>query len=416
MFKFLKRDPVEQAKKHIEKALDELEHGYADYASAEYERAAQMFKDADQADFAIKYFREAAYCALERDDHTRAAEMKIRAAEVLVGEGRFEEASGLYSEASDHYFRQKNTQESSRALSMAVFSSLAARSFDTATNICRKGEKRSTGPKSSDRGVHELAEVCVRILCEGATLTESELQSALDRFRPRDSEAPLIDFVTTSVRLALKTEVSLEWAGPKAERAMVKTPLEFEFRYRCPVPVRVVAHKYALSNGLKLTSEPFLTKEPTPEDSWLIGVLPVLSGEGQVGPFSITLEGERVLVNKQSNVIRFTIADAPAKLSVDISPARLKSNLNDEMVFDVTLSNSGNGPAASLTVSLMMTPGLAMSVGTSEKVIQSLGVGEKMRIQFFVKGVAAGNERLTVWVRDDSGVVDTKVSAEIQVV
>jgi len=33
MFKFLSRDPVKKAKKHVEKALGELEDGYPDYAS-----------------------------------------------------------------------------------------------------------------------------------------------------------------------------------------------------------------------------------------------------------------------------------------------------------------------------------------------------------------------------------------------
>ena len=42
MFKFLKSDPAKKAKKHIEKALIEIEEGYPDYASIEYEKAAQI--------------------------------------------------------------------------------------------------------------------------------------------------------------------------------------------------------------------------------------------------------------------------------------------------------------------------------------------------------------------------------------
>jgi hypothetical protein len=39
MFKFMKSDPVKKAKKHIAKALIEIEEGYPEYASIEYEKA-----------------------------------------------------------------------------------------------------------------------------------------------------------------------------------------------------------------------------------------------------------------------------------------------------------------------------------------------------------------------------------------
>ena len=41
--------------------------------SVEYEKAARLFVEAEEIDFAVKYFREAAYCALEKDDHIRSA-------------------------------------------------------------------------------------------------------------------------------------------------------------------------------------------------------------------------------------------------------------------------------------------------------------------------------------------------------
>ncbi|NOR38008.1 MAG: hypothetical protein GQ580_00290, partial [Candidatus Thorarchaeota archaeon] len=84
MFKFLSRDPVKRAKKHVEKALGELEDGYPDYASIEFEKAAKLFLEGEGPDFAVKYFREAASCALEDNDHERAAMMKSQAAETLL--------------------------------------------------------------------------------------------------------------------------------------------------------------------------------------------------------------------------------------------------------------------------------------------------------------------------------------------
>jgi hypothetical protein len=65
MFKFLSRDPVKKAKKHVEKALGELEDGYPDYASIEFEKAAKLFLEGEGPVFAVKYFREAASCALQ---------------------------------------------------------------------------------------------------------------------------------------------------------------------------------------------------------------------------------------------------------------------------------------------------------------------------------------------------------------
>ena len=99
MFDFLKSDPVKKAKKYVEKALIEIEEGYPEFASIEYEKAARKFLEVDQTDFAVKYFREAAYCALENNDHYRCSEMKMAAAECLLQEGRYDEAGGFYSES-----------------------------------------------------------------------------------------------------------------------------------------------------------------------------------------------------------------------------------------------------------------------------------------------------------------------------
>ena len=142
MFKFLKSDPVKKAKKHIDKALIEIEEGYPEYASVEYEKAARRFLEVEQTDFAVKYFREAAYCALEKNDHQRCSEMKIAAGECLLQEGRYDEAGGLYSESSDHLHREKRTKDSNRSLGIAIVGYLAARNFSTATNLMRKAEKR----------------------------------------------------------------------------------------------------------------------------------------------------------------------------------------------------------------------------------------------------------------------------------
>ncbi|TET12293.1 MAG: hypothetical protein E3J86_00475, partial [Candidatus Thorarchaeota archaeon] len=120
MFKFLKSDPVKKAKKHIEKALIEIEDGYPEYASVEYEKAARRFLQVEQTDFAVKYFREAAFYALEKNDHFRCAEMKTAAAECLLLEGRYDEAGGLYSESSDHLYREKKPKDANRALGIAI--------------------------------------------------------------------------------------------------------------------------------------------------------------------------------------------------------------------------------------------------------------------------------------------------------
>ena len=91
MSRFLKRDPLKRAKKHVDKALNELEEGYPDYASVEYEKAASLFLESEEIDFAVKYFREASYCALEANDHSRGANMKSLAADALLADGRYDE-------------------------------------------------------------------------------------------------------------------------------------------------------------------------------------------------------------------------------------------------------------------------------------------------------------------------------------
>jgi hypothetical protein len=116
MSRFLRRDPLKRAKKHVEKALRELEDGYPDYASTEYEKAACLFLEEKETDFAVKYFREAAFCSLDAEDHSRGADMKMEAANALLGDSRFDEGGALLSEASDHLFRVKKQKSSLRAL------------------------------------------------------------------------------------------------------------------------------------------------------------------------------------------------------------------------------------------------------------------------------------------------------------
>jgi len=133
---FLKRDPIKRAKKHIEKALEELEDGYPDYASTQYEKAARLFLEGKSPDFAVKYFREAANCSLKHNDSGRAAMMKIAAAETLLQDGNYGNASYLFSEASDHFFKAKKVRESIHSVALSILCNLAIRSFDTAIKLC----------------------------------------------------------------------------------------------------------------------------------------------------------------------------------------------------------------------------------------------------------------------------------------
>ena len=227
MFKFLKSDPLKKAKKLVDKALDELEEGYPDYASTAFEKAARIFHEQEEIDFAVKYFREAAYCALESEDHYRGAEMKIAAAECLFHEGRYDEGAGLYSEASDHFNREKKSRESNRSLGIAIIGYLGARNFSTATNLQRKAEKRLADTEKKSDSCYELARLAVTILCEGTDIEKKVFDKAAGSAKPTLAEEVLVNFVINSVRLALDTEVTLDWAGKAQNDVPVKTKVEF---------------------------------------------------------------------------------------------------------------------------------------------------------------------------------------------
>ncbi|UCH03745.1 MAG: hypothetical protein JSW05_09120 [Candidatus Thorarchaeota archaeon] len=396
MSRFLKKDPVKRAKKHIDRALRELEDGYPDYASQEYEKAANLFLEAAEEDFAVKYFREASYCALESNDHERAANMKIQAADVLLVDGRFDEGGGLYSEASDHLFRKKKVKESTRIASVGILAYLAARSFDTGVNLIRKIDRRISDTSIGKVPTLELARLSVSILCEGGDVPATMLKKAISSAKPRAAEEGLFTFLTESVRIARDTEVVIEWAGKAQDEVQAKTPIEFELRYNCPVPVGVVNYRYSLSNSLSFTKEPAIEQKVVKQDSWLLELMPVISGSGTVGPFSLTLEGENVLVSKMSNSLNFYISRPPSDLSIEISPERVSCGLGDEAILDVTFINDGDGAANNIKVKVELSGGLEISLGSDEKVIEFIGPKERMRFQLFVRGVALGEETVTV--------------------
>lgn len=400
MFNFLKSDPVKKAKKHVEKALVEIEDGYPDYASIEYEKAARCFCEVEQTDFAVKYFREASICALEKNDHIRCAEMKMAAAECLLQEGRYDEAGNLYSESSDHLEREKKSRESNRSLGIAIIGYLAARNFGTATNLVRKAEKRLKDSSSKMDPMYALAEICTRILCEGVDVPKKEFEKTAKSVKPNDPERPLIDFLVNSTRLAIDTEILLEWAGLPQKEVNVKAPLEIELRYKCPAEVQIVDHRLALSNSVIIVKEPEYKQTPAKEESWLLEFKPVLSGEGTIGPLTVTLEGDKVLVNKHTNKLEFSIARAPSKIAVDLQPERVSCNLGDEAIFEITVFNEGDGPAENIQLTVALSDGLETSFGIDSKTINFLGSGENVRLQTFVKAVGQGEELVTAKVVD----------------
>lgn len=396
MFKFLKSDPLKKAKKHVEKALIEIEEGYPQYASVEYEKAARLFLEQEEIDFAVKYFREASYCSLESGDHYRTAEMKIAAAECLFIDNRYDEGAGFYSEASDHMHREKKYRESNRALAIAVIGYLGARNFDTAMNLLRKGEKRVSESSNKTSVEYELAKECVMILCEGADVDKKNFEKLANGAKPNATEQPLVNFVTTSVRLALDTEVTLDWAGAERKEVPVKSLIEFELQFRCPTQVRVVDQRVSLSNSVIISKAPEFNHPASTEDSWLIECKPVLSGTGIVGPYTVTLEGDKVLVHKHSNKIEFDIARAPSNIDVSVSPERVSCTLGEEAILEVELRNLGDGPAEHINVTCTLSDGLETSLGNDEKTINFLGSEEKIRFQFFVKAVGQGDELVTI--------------------
>ncbi|MHA3963765.1 MAG: hypothetical protein AM325_009510 [Candidatus Thorarchaeota archaeon SMTZ1-45] len=396
MFKFLKSDPAKKAKKYIEKAIIEIEEGFPEYASVEYEKAARCFLEIEQTDFAVKYFREASYCALENNNHVRCSEMKIAAAECLLQEGRYDEAGNLYSESSDHLQREKKSIEANRALGVAIVGYLAARNFSTAINLMRKAEKRIQDTSSKKDPHYILAELCVKILCEGVDIPSEQFENATKSIKPKASERPLFEFLIASTRLALQTEIILDWAGAPQKEVSVKEPIEIELRYKCPVEVQIIDRRLSLSNSVIMTKEPEYTQSPSTEESWLLEFKPVLSGEGSIGPFTVTFEGDKVLVNKHTNVLEFKIARAPSKLSLELSPERVSCNLGEEAVLQITILNEGDGPAENIEVVVELSDGLELSLGNEAKLINFLGSGENVRFQAFVKAVGQGDELVTI--------------------
>ncbi|MFW9956080.1 MAG: hypothetical protein ACFFD3_16155 [Candidatus Thorarchaeota archaeon] len=415
MFDFLKKDPLEKAKKHVEKALKEIEENYFDYASIEYEKAANLFLEAGSPDFAIKYFRESAHCAMEEEEYSRAAQMKIRASEVLLGEGRFDEAGGIYQEASDQLFRANKPAESMRVLSVSIMCHLAARSFDTAVNLLRKADKRLQEKSSQNVDALEVAREYVGVLVEGYETTQESLTKCASKFKPKESEQAVFKFLTDSVRLALDTHVEIEWAGRAQDEVSAKTPIEFELRYRCPVPVKVVNYRLALSNSLVFIKEPEIGQGFSNEESWLLTLNPVLSGTGVVGPFQLTLEGERILAHKHSNKIEFTIEKAPSELKMEISPERISCGIGDEVVLDVSMSNDGEGPAENINVAIELSDGLELSLGSRERSIQYLGPSEKMLLQIYVRGISMGDELVSIMVKHSKSTIELVKTALVRV-
>jgi uncharacterized repeat protein (TIGR01451 family) len=415
MVGLLKRDPVSKAKKHIEKALHELEGNYPDYASQEYEHAARLFLEADEIDFAVKYFRESANCSLQSQDHVRAGDVKTAAAEALVSDGRFQEAGSMYSEASDHYYHEKKVNESARALSTAVLCYLAARSFETAVNLLRKAEGRLTGSSQGKLPSLSLASVGVAVLCEGEDVTAKQLQKAIDQFKGKPSESALLDFVTSSLRMALDTDVVIEWAGRKEDTALVRQPIEFEVKYNCPASVRVVDYRVSLSSNLVASKMPKITGGAATGDSWLMEVTPILDGSGVVGPIKVRLEGEKVLVNRQSNTIKFEISPAPPLLEVSLSTQQTSCAVGDDVVLDVVLKNTGHGSASNIIVSSELSAGLQLSIGNDQKSIQFLATGEEMRFLLYVKALARGDGLVTVKVKEPNHDIELVKTALIRV-
>jgi uncharacterized repeat protein (TIGR01451 family) len=400
MFKFLKSDPSKKAKKCVEKALIEIEEGFPQYASIEFEKAARLFLEEEQIDFAVKYFREASYTALESNDHTRCAEMKIAAAECLFIEGRYDEGGGLYSESSDHLYREKKMRAANRALGVAIIGYLGARNFDTAINLTRKAEKRFTELTGKNDPLYDLSNLSVSILCEGASVSKAVFEKAAKNAKPSVPEKPLLDFVTSSVRLALDTEITLDWAGKKQKEVPVKSPIELELQFKCPADVRVVDQRVALSNSVILKQQPDFSTAPSKNESWLIEFVPVLSGNGSIGPYTVTLEGEKVLVHKHSNTIEFTISPAPSDLELNVAPERVSSSLGDEAILEINVKNIGDGPANNILIKAILSEGLEISLGCTEKTVNFLGSGETIHFQIFVRATEQGEQLVTIHVED----------------
>ena len=240
----------------------------------------------------------------------------------------------------------------------------------------------------------------VKILSEGEEVDFNSVKKALPKAKFTEAEKPLLDFVVGCIKLALETEVHIEWAGQDKDEVMVKSPIEFELRYQCPTPVQVIDYKFPLSSSLVFTKEPNLETGASTNESWLFELNPVLSGEGKVGPFWLTLEGDQVLVHKHSNDLIFQIAQAPSDLKLEVTPRRVSCSLGEEAILTVAVSNEGSGPAGNITVFLELSSGLEISLGSDQKTIQFLGPGENIRFQVIVKGIGLGEENVKVKLID----------------
>lgn len=411
--KILNRDPMDRAKKHVDRAIEEWEHNYPDYASTEYEKAANLFLEADEIDFAIKYFREAAYCSLEMDNHKRVGQLKQTAARVLLRDMRYDEAAVLYSETSDHFNRAGEAKDSGRTISMAILCRLLSRNFDAAVNLLRKAEKRIPPKLASNLSSFGLARLCVSVLFEGESAEHDDFSRILKKSSLAKEEKNAIQSLSSSFKFASATDLILEWAGPAQREVRVKQELEFELHYTCPVPVRVTDYSFSLSNSLRLSNEPEIERAPSQQESWLLRVKPTLSGDGSLGPVRMTLEGEDVLVHKRSNQISFRIAPAPPDLQIDVRPRKISCGLDEEVVFDITLNNQGSGPANDIDLVFETSPGVEVSVGGDSKSINFVGVGEQMRFQLYLRGVVEGTQKASVIALDSDG--EELASEELQV-
>jgi hypothetical protein len=138
------------------------------------------------------------------------------------------------------------------------------------------------------------------------------------------------------------------------------------------------------------------------EDSWLMEVTPILDGTGVVGPIKMRLEGEKVLVNRQSNTIKFGISPAPPLLELSLTPQQMSCAVSDELVVDVVLKNRGYGSASNISIATELSAGLQLSLGNDQKIIQFLATGEEMRFLLYVKAVSRGDGLITVKVKEPS--------------
>ena len=155
-----------------------------------------------------------------------------------------------------------------------------------------------------------------------------------------------------------------------------------------------------MSNSVIIQNEPEFKTSPSKQESWLIEFKPVLSGDGIVGPYTITLEGDQVLVHKYSNSINFSIARAPSDLELIVSPESVSCSLSDEAGFEIELKNNGDGPADNIHIRIELSEGLEISLGSEEKTVNFIGSGDQIRFQIYVRAISQGDELITVHAVD----------------